>query len=206
MNRAAFFTTMRSRLGKLNQSQVDGTEAVLNAITGQPRSWQAYMLATARHETAATMQPIKERGGHAYFTKMYDVTGDRPKLAVQYGNTCAGDGPKFCGRGYVQLTWKVKYEKADAALAKAGLIERGDLVGNPDIAMQPAIAAFIMLEGMTEGWFTGRKLASYLPPAGVAKASQYINARRIINGTDCAEKIEGYAQAFERALRDGGVA
>lgn len=198
MNRAAFYKTVRARLGPLSQSQVDGTEAILDAVAGEPLSWQAYMLATAWHETAATMHPVKEHGGEAYFTRLYDVAGDRPKVCIQYGNTCAGDGPKFCGRGYVQLTWKSNYEKAGKVL---GI----DLVAEPDQAMTPQNAAIIMLDGMKNGWFTGKKLANYLPAWGVATREQYIAARRIINGTDKADLIEDYAQAFERALRDGGV-
>lgn len=195
---AAFFRTVRLRLGPLDQGQVDGINTILAAIDGQPLSWQAYMLATAWHETAETMQPIKERGGDAYYTKLYDVAGNNPKRAIAMGNTCSGDGPKYCGRGYVQLTWKVNYAKAGEELGV-------DLVGNPDLAMKPDIAAKIMLLGMREGWFTGKRLSSYLPVSGVATRYQYIQARRIINGLDKAEKIEGYAQAFERALRNGGV-
>lgn len=205
MNRAAFFKTVRLRLGPLNQSQVDGIETLLDAINGQPLAWQAYMLATAWHETAQTMQPIKERGGDAYFTRLYDVAGDRPKTCIAYGNTCAGDGPKYCGRGYVMLTWKANYAGADRELAQAGIIKVGDLIANPDLAMRPDIAAFIMVRGMVEGWFSGKKLADYLPAQGVATKPQYVQARRIINILDKADLIEGYAQAFERALRDGGV-
>lgn len=205
LNKAAFYATVRARLGKLTGDQVRGTEHILNAIECEPLSHQAYMLATAWHETAATMLPIKERGGHAYFTKLYDVAGDRPKVCIQYGNTCAGDGPKHCGRGFVQLTWKVNYEKADDALANHGLIIRGALMADPDLAMQPDIAAFIMLHGMRDGWFTGKKLSSYLPAQGVATKGQYILARKIINGTDRADLVEDHAQVFERALRDGGL-
>ncbi|WP_426261537.1 hypothetical protein [Sphingomonas sp. DC1100-1] len=205
MNRADFYKTVSLRLGPLSQSQVDGIETLLNAITGQPLSWQAYMLATAWHETAQTMQPIKERGGDAYFTRLYDVAGDRPKTCIAYGNTCAGDGPKYCGRGYVMLTWKANYARADRELAQAGIIKVGDLIANPDLAMRPDIAAFIMVRGMVEGWFSGKKLADYLPAQGVATKPQYVQARRIINILDKADLIEGYAQAFERALRDGGV-
>lgn len=198
MNRTAFFATVRARLGPLKQSQVAGFTAVLDAIEGAPLSHQAYMLATAWHETAATMQPIKEIGRPSYFTRMYDVAGDRPKLCIANGNTCAGDGPRYFGRGYVQLTWKANYANAGEKLGV-------DLVDNPDLAMRPDIAARILREGMAEGWFTGKRLSSYLPAQGVATREQYINARRIINGTDRAEMVEGYAQAFERALRDGGL-
>ena len=125
-------------------------------MQGLPLSWCAYALATAYHETAHTMQPIKEYGGPKYFTRMYDPTGTRPKLAASMGNTSAGDGPKYCGRGYVQLTWKNNY-------ARAGKAIRVDLVNNPDLAMQPDNAARIMREGMVDGWFTGKAFKDYLP-------------------------------------------
>jgi putative chitinase len=198
VNHAAFFKTVRARLGPLKQFQVDGISTILDVVKDEPLSWQAYMLATAWHETATTMQPIKERGGEAYFTEHYDVAGRRPKVCIQYGNTCAGDGPRFCGRGYVQLTWKSNYAKAGEALGV-------DLVADPDLAMDARHAAAIMLTGMKEGWFTGKRLATYLPAQGVATADAYRQARRIINGTDKADLIEDYAQVFERALRYGGV-
>ncbi|GGB15210.1 chitinase [Sphingomonas metalli] len=197
MNPGAFFAAVRARLGSLNQGQVNGINTLLAAVEGAPLAHAAYMLATAWHETAKTMQPIRERGSKAYFTLMYDVAGERPQTCIAYGNTCAGDGPKYYGRGYVQLTWKANYAKAGNKLGV-------DLVGNPDLAMNADLAARIMRRGMDEGWFSGKKLSDYLPTSGTATRDQYIAARRIINGTDRADLVEDYAQAFERALRDGG--
>lgn len=48
-------------------------------------------------------------------------------------------------------------------------------------------------------------MAQRLPMKGVATRAQYINARYLVNVQDKADLIEDYAQAFERALRDGGV-
>lgn len=198
MDRAAFFADLRKGLlgPTLVQDEVSGCEAVLDAMAGLPLSWCAYALATAYHETAHTMQPIREFGGPKYLTRMYDVTGSRPALARQMGNTEPGDGVKYCGRGYVQLTWKVNYAKAGA---KIGV----DLVNHPDRAMIPANAARIMREGMVEGWFTGKRLKDYLPTR-LGFLSQYQQARRIINGTDKAALIAGYAMQFEAALVKGG--
>jgi hypothetical protein len=195
----AFFKIMREGLlgPDLSQSEVDGCNDILAAVDGLPLAWAAYALATAYHETASTMQPIKEYGGPTYFTRMYDVTGARPKTAVKYGNTCAGDGPRYCGRGYVQLTWKNNYETAGK---KCGV----DLVTNPDRAMEPKIAAKIMHHGMSDGWFTGKKFSDYLPSKGRATTQQYRNARYIINGTDKASLIAEHAQKFESALLAGG--
>lgn len=198
-NPAAFFNLLRAGLlgPTLAAEEVKGCNAVLEAMEGAPLSWTAYALATAYHETASTMQPIKEYGGESYFTRMYDVTGARPQKALSMGNTCAGDGPKYCGRGYVQLTWKANYRKASDECGE-------DLVAYPDKAMDPEIAAKVMRRGMEEGWFTGKKFSDYLPRAGRATSGQYRNARYIINGSDKADRIAGHAKAFEAALEAGG--
>jgi len=200
IDKAAFFAAVRQGIlgPTLSPDEVSGCEAILDAMEGTPRSWCAYALATAYHETAHTMQPISEFGGPAYFTRMYDITGQRPTMARKMGNTEPGDGPKYRGRGYVQLTWKVNYAKAGAKLGV-------DLVGHPEMAMRPDIAAKIMRDGMVEGWFTGKALRHYLE-GPFATLTQYQGARRIINGTDKAAMIAGYAMQFENALAKGGWA
>jgi putative chitinase len=195
----AFFDALRKGLlgPTLTGEEVNGCNAVLTAMEGCPLSWTAYALATAYHETASTMQPIREYGGQTYFTRMYDVGGARPQTCIANGNTCAGDGPRYCGRGYVQLTWKNNY-------ARAGRECGVDLVAYPDKALDPNIAAKIMRRGMEEGWFTGKKFADYLPSVGRATSGQYSRARYIINGSDKAQQIAGHAKSFEDALVAGG--
>ena len=188
----------------LDNDEVSGAEAIIKAMDKLPIAWVAYALATAWHETAHTMQPIKEYGGNRYFTRMYDVQGRRPSLARRHGNTSPGDGAKYPGRGYVQLTWKDNYIKADKVCADAGLIKPGELNGNPDLAMRPDIAAHIMRDGMWQGWFTGRSFQSFLPAAGQANYQQFKSARRIINGTDKWTLIAKYAVDFQEALCAGG--
>lgn len=197
-NPPGFFDAMRQGLlgPVLSGTEVDGCNAILKAMEGAPLSHAAYALATAYHETASTMQPIREYGGPTYFSRMYDVTGARPKMAVANGNTCAGDGPKYCGRGYVQLTWKTNYARAAKECG-------ADLVAYPDKAMQPDIAAKIMRGGMDSGWFTGKKFADYLPAKGRADRLAFTSARRIINGTDKAAQIADHALKFQSALEAG---
>jgi hypothetical protein len=199
INRDTFFQTIRGSLfgGHFTQDQVNGLDTltdVWEASGYTDKRWFAYMLATAFHETAQTMQPIHERGGNAYFTKMYDIRGNRPSLARQMGNISPGDGAKYCGRGYVQLTWRVNYHRMGELL---GL----DLENNPDLAMQPDVAAKVMFEGMTKGEsrkgdFTGVSLEKYFN----STTEDWVNARRIINGTDCAQAIAAYAKKFNAAL------
>lgn len=197
-NAPAFYNVLRQGLlgPSLSTNEVDGCEVILKACEGLPASWTAYALATAFHETASTMQPIREYGGPTYFTRMYDISGARPRMAVANGNTCLGDGPKYCGRGYVQLTWKNNY-------AKASKLCGVDLVGNPDLAMRADVAAKIMRSGMEKGWFTGKGFADYLP-RGRADRKPFTDARRIINGTDRAAQVADHALKFQVALEAGG--
>lgn len=197
----AFFDHCRATVmgPTLDGDEVSGTKAVLHAMSGAPLAWTAYALATAWHETAHSMQPVKEFGGPSYYTRMYDVRGQRPTLARSMGNTAPGDGAQFCGRGYVQLTWKVNYEWA----AK----ETGfPLVGNPDLAMRADLAGLIMRRGMEQGKFTGKAFSHFLPKIGPASHGQFVDARRIINGRDKAQLIAGYAEKFQEALELGGWA
>lgn len=194
-----FFDSLRHGLlgPTLDDAEVSGCNAILAAMEGAPLAFAAYALAAAYHETASTMQPIKEFGGPSYFFRMYDPQGARPKLALANGNNCAGDGVKFCGRGYVQLTWRSNYKRASDKLGV-------DLILHPDKAMDPEIAANIMRHGMGSGWFTGKKFADYLPTTGRATREQFTAARRIINGTDKAAKIAAHALDFQAALEAGG--
>lgn len=146
----------------------------------------AYVLATAKWETAHTMQPIHERGARAYFDKYEPGTN----IGKVLGNKERGDGYLYRGRGFVQLTGRMNYGRAGAMLAL-------DLLGKPDLALEPAAAAHIITQGMAEGWFTGKKLADYIGPPG----ADYRNARRIVNGTDKAAEIAAIAVEYEAALR-----
>ena len=66
------------------------------------------------------------------------------------------------------------------------------LYEKPDLALVPDIAYDIMEYGMFYGFFTGKKLGDYVNE----NKSDYYNARRVINGTDKAELIKGYAEKF----------
>jgi hypothetical protein len=140
--------------------------------------WLAYMLATAKWETAHTMAPIEEWGrGHGH----------------SYGLPDPATGQAYYGRGLVQLTWKANYVRM-AALTGA------DLVHHPELALDPKLAALIMFEGMKGDLFTQRN-----PPRGLAHwfgdgADDPLGARTIINGMDHAEDIAAIHSAFLKAV------
>ena len=194
IDHTAFFNGYRSAYGKLTQGVVSGLELLGRNMEADPDlknlQWAAYMLATVKHECADTWQPIVERGQRAYFDKYETGTS----LGRRLGNTEAGDGWRYRGRGYVQITGRANYARLMQAL---NLGPEADLVLDPEQTLRPAIAYRIMSVGMRKGLFTGKKLSDYIGPGGC----DYRNARRIINGVDQAQRIAGYATTIEDILR-----
>lgn len=197
INRKFFFDYARQTIftGKLTQAQVTGLGFILDVWeknhTKKDDRWLAYALATAFHETAFTMQPIREMGGKDYFFRMYDPQSPLPKRAALARSMGAkpGDGVVYYGRGYVQLTWRRNYE----LMGKTFKVDLSSNAAAADLALQPQLAAQIMFKGMEEGLFTGKKLADYF---NGPKTQDWRNARRIINGNDHDQAIALYAQRF----------
>jgi hypothetical protein len=168
--------------GKLNQGQVDGINYIVSSYNDateiKTRSLRhlAYLLATTKHETAHTMQPIKERGAKAYFNKYEPTT----KIGKALGNTDPGDGYRYMGRGYVQVTGRANYRKFG-------------IENNPYQALEPMVAARILIEGCEKGMFTGKKLSDY---------TRFYDMRRVVNGVDKASEIANIADNFLTALSE----
>lgn len=135
----------------------------------------AYVLATAQHETMNFQKPEEIDGRH-----------QAQKLRYQ-------GGTEYFGRGYVHVTHERNYR----ALGEA--IGLGDeLVRHPGKAKDPEIASKIAVVGMRDGLFTGKELSKYIND----KHANYEGARRIINGTDKAGLIAGYARDWEKKVPD----
>ena len=95
----------------------------------------AAFLSQCAHETL-DFKHMKEIGGSLDFKK-YDIRF-APKKAKALGNTKPGDGAKYKGRGYIQLTGKYNYKKAGDALGLP-LAEKPELVEKPEIAAKVAV-------------------------------------------------------------------
>ena len=100
----------------------------------------AQFLAQMEHESL-DFNKMKEIGKKAYFNK-YDPKHN-PKLASKLGNKNAGDGERYKGRGFIQLTGKTNYIDANNYLRTIN--PKIDIVKNPDLAARPDIAAQIAL-------------------------------------------------------------
>lgn len=97
----------------------------------------------------------------------------------------------YYGRGYVQLTWRTNYQKYSDILGK-------DLVGHPDLALDPSISLFILVDGMARGIFTGRKLGQYVN----VNRTDFVGARKVINGTNKDHHIANLAQQWLTRLNN----
>ncbi len=137
----------------------------------------AYILATSVHESGAGAHMQEFASGSAY-------EGRR-----SLGNTQPGDGQRFKGRGYVQITGRRNYADWSRRLGV-------DLVGNPQMAQDPRIAAQILVGGMRQGTFTGRRLDQYIND----QQTDFTGARRIVNGNDKAGTIAQTAQRLLQAM------
>ncbi len=140
---------------------------------GLLRNQTAYLLATSFWETAHTMRPVVEA---------YWLSEDWRRTHLRYY--------PWYGRGFVQVTWQANYQRAENELGVA-------FTKDPSLALDPVNAANIAVLGMSEGWFTRHKLADYID----LHHSDFVDARRIINGTDRAQEIAVIAQHYDEALK-----
>lgn len=180
INKDKFLFLYQNEYGQLNSSQINGLTSLLEYLTADENVTDmrhaAYMLATTKHECAGKWQPIAEYG---------KGTGKK------YGLPDKVTGQTYYGRGYVQLTWKENYQ---AMSQVCGL----DFVNNPDLVMDSENAYKIMSYGMRKGSFTGVRLGMFINN----EHCDYVNARKIINGLDCSEKIAKYAETIEGFLKE----
>ena len=145
----------------------------------------------------------------AYIMATAYLETDRFKALAEYGKgrgrdygaptlMIRGRNEVFYGRGWVMLTWLQNYAKISVAATHA-LGREIDLVNEPDDIIEDLeINAFATFEGMEKGMFTGAALGKYINENG----TDFVNARRVINGTDKAQLIAGYAVKFRDALNN----
>jgi predicted chitinase len=142
---------------------------------------QIATLATVGTEVGS-FAPINEFGGDAYFTRMYEGRKD-------LGNVRAGDGARYHGRGYIQLTGRANYrtygEKLGVPLEK-----------QPDLALRPEVAAKV--------------LAAYVADHGIAKLAadgDWQGVRRKVNGgLNGWDRFSSLVQGLQQAVQTAAPA
>lgn len=195
----AGFKHIREKLGRLTQKQVDGINRYVDAMhedKGITYAQAAYILATVWHETAREMEPIEEYGkgkGRPYGTWYKNSKGEQYsfKNGKRDSVYLYSEYPHlYYGRGDTQNTWYDNYEK----LSKVFNV---DFLNQPELLLTEEWSTKVTIYSMKNGLYTGRKLSDYI----YQSKKDYINARRIVNGTDRAKLIAEYAADFEYALR-----
>lgn len=150
------------KIAKATGSKVEDVQKALPLIVkelGGPAAFDHPAFPIAILATAAVechFKPVTEYGAVAYF-KRYEGRKD-------LGNTQPGDGYKYRGRGYVQITGRANYDSY-------GKIIGVDLVNNPDLALDPDIAAKI--------------LVAYCKKHGIdvwASRGHWVKVRKLVNG------------------------
>lgn len=96
----------------------------------------AQFMAQTKHESA-DFSRMKEMGGSNYFAQRYDPRTS-PKTAKILGNKHPGDGIKYHGRGFIQITGRDNYRMAGEALGLP-LEQKPELAAKPDVAAKIAI-------------------------------------------------------------------
>jgi hypothetical protein len=134
----------------------------------------AFIMATVQHETANTYKTVQE---------CWWLTDEWRRQNLRYY--------PYYGRGYVQLTWKTNYQKYSDIL---GI----DLVSNPDRASEPQIALFILVHGMANGIFTGRRLGQCIN----VNRTDFVNAAKMVGGISRTHHIANLAQQWLTRLNN----
>ncbi len=159
--------------GGLRQLQLDDRDMLLMA------------LGTIRPETAS-FRPIPE-GQSKYNTAPggtpFGLYDPGTRLGKNLGNTQAGDGARFKGRGYVQLTGRDNYTRIGKQLGV-------DLARDPDLGCDGTVAGLILAQFLKNN---AAKIRSALA------ADDLKTARKLVNGGSLG--LEDFTDAYRIGTR-----
>ncbi|MBD2103272.1 glycoside hydrolase family 19 protein [Leptolyngbya sp. FACHB-261] len=142
------------------KSLIPGLNATLDKFEINTDLRIAHFLAQIIHESGG-FRWIREIWGPTDQQKRYDPPS---RLATMLGNTHAGDGKKYMGRGAIQLTGRSNYQQFSNAIAV-------DFVSHPEWAESPQYAI------MVAGWYWKTRKIN-LP----ADSDNVVRVTRLING------------------------
>lgn len=173
------YSKLIARSYSLDFEQTNNVKLITRQYMNQAKIFNidhlSYILATTYHESK--FKPIKEKRAYPSQKEVYEDQNE-------YWYT------GYYGRGFVQLTWEDNYTTYSNI---TGL----DLVGNPDLVLDPDISSFILVHGMLNGSFTNKSLHTYTDNMGQLN---FINARRTILGLNKANLIADNAKFIKKDL------
>lgn len=187
---------------ELSTLQRDGISDVISAYNkygrDDPRDL-AYILATEFHETGKAMQAVIEtQTAKDKVRPSVDTAIARLESSWKKGRLSwvkkpywrkDADGLSWLGRGGPQVTHKFNYVEAEK---QTGI----PFTKNPDLMLVNENAVPVMVIMMMKGLFTGKGLKDFFTP----KVTNWEDARRIINGTEKAAIVAGYAKQIHAAI------
>jgi hypothetical protein len=182
-------------LGELEKAAIDAAPASdrANAEQGIPLIMKA-----------CTDQGITDPAQLAYILATATIESDfHPR--IENADTCYGsDSEGFCGRGYIQLTHRDAYQKTSERLGMGT-----QLVDNPDLVNDPAIAAKAICSVMGQGGITGdgKSISDHIPAGTPPDAlfNAWYGSRHMINNDDPSDRgnpaaVAGTARIYYDAL------
>ncbi|WP_415770304.1 hypothetical protein [Pseudomonas sp. LB3P38] len=180
----------------LNGSGRQGINYIFDEIERVPHRTSnlkqvAYVIGTAYRESEGSMLSTTKE-------KLWCLTEESCRAMGKELKKYAKIDPKtnknYVGRGYAQLTWSENYLKFGKLLS---LTPNTALYINPDLAMDPEIAARILTIGMYRGEFTKYKLENFFSNS----KEEWIKARKIVNPhSPRAHVTAGYGMLFYECL------
>lgn len=167
------------------QSNLPFVEAGLRKLDLDDRQMLLMALGTIRAETAS-FRPVPE-GQSKYNTApggvpfgLYDPPS---QIAKNLGNTQPGDGARYKGRGYVQLTGRFNYARVGKQLGV-------DLEGNPDLGCDGATAGLILAQFLKNN---ESKIRAALA------ANDLKTARKLVNGGSLG--LDDFTAAYNTGVK-----
>jgi len=143
---------------------VDPLNAACDEFAIDSPARRAAFLAHVAHESGSFHYVRELASGHAY------------EGNAHLGNTQPGDGPRYKGRGFIQITGRSNYQTY-------GNLLDIDLIGNPDLALDANVASQIFAL-----YFTNHRIrwlpapAPLMNCADLARAGEWRGVRVAVNG------------------------
>ena len=143
--------------------------------------WPKYSIDTPKRIAAFLGQIGVESGELRYDKELpsiynkKDVSNKQEPTGTLYegrknlGNIQKGDGPKYIGRGILQITGRANYT---LYANKLGM----DLVENPDLACQPSVAVNIACQ-----YFVDRNLLKFADSWDIEEITKRVNGTRMLH-------------------------